>query len=219
MPSKKRELLYPALLECCASAPDTYWENIFQDMAYGRCPYGSFISKDSICCSTKGREFCHQLTGDCDPTKRFEAIYKDLHENLGMMSRSERSRHREKFESVERSLKSARQNWSSIRKKNLKDLMIENYVVHMTKKHNLSAQQARKALSLIFVAMVFRVVTQKDIQYAEGKILNIDGISFSKEGVNLDRDIYEAARSLGPQLIVEKKLMANHWDKYKKGIL
>ena len=219
MPSKKRELLYPALLECCTYAPDTYWENIFQDIAYARCPYGSFISKDALCCSTKGKEFCHQLTSDSDPKERFDAIYKDLHENLGMMSRSERSRNREKFDNVERSLKSSRQSWSSIRKKNLKDLMIETYVVRMKKQHNLSAQQARKALSLIFVAMVFKVVTQKDIQYAEGKILDINGISFSDKDVILQRDIYEAARSFGPQLIVEKKLMTNHWEKYKRGIL
>ena len=219
MPSKKRELLYPTLLECCMHAPDTYWENIFQDMAYGRCPYGSFISKDALCCSTKGKEFCHQLTSERDSKERFHEIYTDLYTHLGMMSRSERSRNREQFENVERALKSSRQNWASIRKKNLKDLMVETYVVSMKKKHNLSAQQARKALSLIFVAMVFKVVSQKDIRYSDGKILAIDGITFSPEAVTLHRDVYEAARSLGPQLIVEKKLMSSHWDKYKRGIL
>jgi hypothetical protein len=50
MPAK-REIAYPVFLEACQYTEDAYWENIFEELAYGKAPYGTYISKDFLCCS------------------------------------------------------------------------------------------------------------------------------------------------------------------------
>ena len=53
----------------------------------------------------------------------------------------------------------------------------------MKNKYLLSIAQARYLLSIIFIAMVFKVITVKDIEYSDGIIKNIDGISFKKNNL------------------------------------
>ena len=57
----KKELLYPIFLECSQHADDTFWENIFEDLAYGKAPYGTYISKDFLCCGYKKKEFSYKI--------------------------------------------------------------------------------------------------------------------------------------------------------------
>ena len=37
MPIKK-EIIYPVFLECCEFSSDTFWANVFEDLAYGKTP-------------------------------------------------------------------------------------------------------------------------------------------------------------------------------------
>ena len=34
---------------------------IFEDLAYGKTPYGAYFNKDFLCCSFKGKEFSYKL--------------------------------------------------------------------------------------------------------------------------------------------------------------
>ena len=45
MPIKK-DIVYPGFIECLQFTEDIFWENIFEDLAYGKTPYGTYISKD-----------------------------------------------------------------------------------------------------------------------------------------------------------------------------
>jgi hypothetical protein len=57
----KKEIIYPIFLECCQYADDTFWENIFEDLAYGKSPYGTYISKDFLCCGYKKKSLVTKL--------------------------------------------------------------------------------------------------------------------------------------------------------------
>ena len=57
----KREIVYPIFLECCQFTDDKFWENVFEDLAYGKTPYGTYISKDFLCCSYKKKEFSYKI--------------------------------------------------------------------------------------------------------------------------------------------------------------
>jgi hypothetical protein len=57
----KREIVYPVFLECCQYADDIFWENVFEDLAYGKPPYGTYISKGFLCCSFKNKEFSYKI--------------------------------------------------------------------------------------------------------------------------------------------------------------
>ena len=44
----KKEIVYPIFLECFQYITDKFWLNIFEDLAYGKAPYGTYISKGSL---------------------------------------------------------------------------------------------------------------------------------------------------------------------------
>ena len=86
----KREIIYPIFLECCQFADDIFWETIFEDLAYGRAPSGTYISKDFLNCSYKNKEFSYKIERK-DPENIYNDIYKLLTEKLGILSQKEKN--------------------------------------------------------------------------------------------------------------------------------
>lgn len=209
----KKEIIYPVFFECCQYADDTFWVNLFEDLAYGKTPYGTYISKNFLCCRYKNKEFSYKLDRK-DSLKLYNDIYKLLTVKLGILSKKEKVKKRVAFHKTEARIKHFRQNWANIRKKNIKDLLIERYVVDMKKKYNLTIKQAKNLLSVIFIALVFKAITSKDIDYFDGKIQHIEGIEFVKEKIIVTRDIYDDDTGFSPEIVIDKKVMADNWGKY-----
>ena len=218
MPAKK-EIIYPMFLECCKFTLDSFWENVFEDLAYGVTPYGAYISKDFLCCSYKNKEFSYKIEKK-PPIDLYKDVYKLLGEKLGILSYKEKLQKRVDFYQTESRIKKTREEWCNIKKKNIKDLLIEKYVIDMKKKYNLSIKQAKFLLSIIFISMVFKVITSKDIVYSDGRIQNIESINFDKisttglVNIVLTRNIYDTEVNLSPEIVGDKKLMNEEWDKY-----
>ena len=84
----------------------------------------------------------------------------------------------------------------------------------MKNKHSLSIKQAKYILSIIFIAIVFKVITPKDIEYSDNKIQNIDGIEFSTKNIIIKRNIYNIEIEFSHETILDKKLMSDNWEKY-----
>jgi len=212
----KRELMYPAFIQCCQYTDrDSFWENIFEDLAYGKCPYGTYISKDFLCCNYKQKEFSYKIEKK-EPRQIYQEVYDLLNKKLGLLSHKEKILKRKAFKDMEDTMKDSRKKWNDIRKKNIKELMIELYVIRMKKEHSLSIKQTRHLLSVIFIAMVFKVITGEDIDYQDGRIENIDGIDFVKKQVIIKRNLYKLEVSFAPNIVLDKKLMADSWEKYLK---
>ena len=214
MPTKK-EIVYPIFLECCQYATDSYWENIFEELAYGKSPYGSYISKGFLCCSYKKKDFSYKIEKK-NPKQMYEDIYNLLTNKLGLLSQQDKIKKRKLFKDVEKSLNDCRKNWNDIRKKNVKELLIELYVTRMKDKHSLTIKQARHLLSIIYIGLVFKVITCKDIDYSEGQINNIEGITFTKRKINIEKNLYNLDVNFTTNIIFDKKLMSDNWEKYIK---
>lgn len=207
-------ILYPVFLECLQFTDDTFWKNIFDDLAYGKTPYGTYISKNFLCCSYKDKEFGYKIERK-DPQILYTDIYNLLSNKLGLLSHKEKIKKRVDFHKIETSIKEFRaQSWSNIRKQNIKDLLIERYVIDMKKKYSLSLKQAKYLLSIIFIAIIFKIITSNNIYYSDGKIQNIDCIDFSKKKFVLKTSIYDINVSFSPEIVVDKKLMSENWEKY-----
>jgi len=108
-------------------------------------------------------------------------------------------------------------NWNDIKKK-VKELLIELYVSRMRTKYSLSIKQAKYLLSTILIAMVFKVITVNDIDYSNGRINKIDGINFTKKQVIITRNLWDMNLSFTSCIFVDKKFMANNWEKYLEGL-
>lgn len=213
----KKELLYPIFLECCQHADDTFWENIFEDLAYGKAPYGTYISKDFLCCGYKKKEFSYKIE-----KKTSDIIYKEIYalltKRLGLLSQREKVKNKKVFTDLEDSIKDTRKKWSDIKKKNMRELLIELYVTRMKNKHMLSPKQAKYLISIILIAIVFKVITAVNIHYSDGRINSIDGIDFDKKQVIIKRDLYSLEVNFSPHIVIDKKVMADNWEKFLENL-
>jgi hypothetical protein len=214
MPAKN-EIIYPIFLECCQFAEDTFWENIFEDLAYGKYPYGTYINKGFICCSYKGKEFSYKIERK-DPRVLYDDLYGLFSTRLGILSQKEKLKKRLDFHEVEKNIKESRQKWSDIRKKNIKDLLIERYVIKLRRENSLSIKQAKYLLSLISLAILFKIITSKDITYEDDEIKNIEGIEIVNGKIVLKHSIYNIMPSSSPKITVVSKKMSDNWEKYLK---
>ena len=211
----KREIIYPIFLECCQFTDDKFWENVFEDLAYGKTPYGTYISKDFLCCSYKKKEFSYKIEKKL-PKDVYNDLYDLLTNKLGLLSPLEKSKKRKIFKDIEEDITESRKNWNDIKKKNIKELLIELYVTRMKNKHSLTLKQARYLLSIIFVGMIFKVITNKDVHYENGKIEHIDGIEISQKKIDVKKDLYNLENNFTPTIILDKSLMYDNWEKYLK---
>ena len=209
----KKEIIYPVFFECCKFTNDTFWVNIFEDLAYGKPPYGTYINKNFLCCSYKNKEFSYKIERK-NPECLYNDIYKLLTKKLEILSNKEKLKKRIDFHKTKTKIREFRQDWVNIRKKNIKDLLIELYIADMKKKYSLTIKQSKYLLSIIFVAIIFKVINNKDIKYSDGKIQHIDGIEFDKKKIIIKPDIYNIDINFSPEIEIEKKVMSDNWEKY-----
>lgn len=216
MPFKK-DIVYPIFIECLQFTEDIFWENIFEDLAYGKTPYGTYLSKDFLCCKYKKKDFSYKIERK-EPKILYEEVYDLLANKLGLLSSEEKIKKKRLFNELETNLKNSGKNWVDIKKKNIKETLIEVYVTKMKNKYSLSIAQARYLLSIIFIAIVFKVITNKDIEYENGVIHNIKGIDFIKKQIIVEKDLYKLETSFAPDIVLDKNLMADSWEKYLKDL-
>ena len=213
----KREILYPIFLQCIQYTTDSFWENIFEDLAYGKSPYGTYINKSFLCCNYKNKEFSYKIEKK-DSLQLYNDVYNLLAKKLGLLSVRDKINKKIDFNNIEEDLKHTRKSWNNIKKKNIKDLLIENYVIEMKNKYSLSIKQSRKLISSIFIGMIFKVLSVKDINYEDGKILDIDGIKFNEKEVIYERDIYNFDNDFRKCILIDKTLMSDNWEKFLTNI-
>jgi len=211
----KREIVYPVFLECCQYADDIFWENVFEDLAYGKPPYGTYISKGFLCCSFKNKEFSYKIERkDCKIL--YDDIYNLLTEKLGILSHKEKAQKKLDFHELEKNIKQSRQEWCNIRRKNIKDIMYEKYVIDMKRKHSLSIKTCKYLLSVILLSIMFKTITAKDIVFKDDKIQSIEGIDFLKGKVILKRPLCSLEEIIQEQEESSSKLFSENWEKYLK---
>lgn len=215
----KEEIIYPIFLECNKFVEDAFWENVFNELAHGKTPYGTYINKDFLCCGYKGKEFSYKIERK-DPKVLYDDVYELLGHKLGILSQKEKVKKRLDFHELEKTIKESRQDWGNIRKKNVKDVLYEKFVLEMKNKHSLSVKETKNLLSVILIGIMFKTITAKDITYEEDKITKINGIDFVEGQLVLSRSLYSSSSQKTSQTPVvfgsTQKRMADNWDKYVK---
>ena len=179
-------LIYPGILECCEYTNDMYWKSIFEQLAYGKTPYGVYIFKEFLCCNYKNKEFSYKIdTEEKEPEILFNEIYELFSNKLGLFSEKEKLKC---FDDIEKSSNVVCDNWSSIKKKNHKTIFIEHYIVKMKEKYELSDAQIKTLYNVIILGQMLHTITGDDIQYKDGVIKKIEHIDFKKGKVIYQKD-------------------------------
>lgn len=221
MPVKK-ELIYPFFLECTQFCPDSFWENIFVDLSYGKTPHGSFISKEYISCRYKTREFDYKIEKK-EAKQLYEEIYDLFKNKLGILSQREKTKKKLAFHDMENIMQNSRVDWSTIRRKNIKDAMYEKYVIDAKKKYKLTSAQSSYLLSLIIICIAFKTITSADIVFSDDKIQSIKGIEFEKGKIILNRPLCSGSTECQGDNSVKnppaKATMSDNWKKYLENLI
>jgi hypothetical protein len=203
------EIVYPFFIECFKHISDPYWKSVFEDLSRGVSPYSTYITKDVITCNYKDREFAYRIQ-----RKPSDILYEEIvtlfKTKLGMMSPSEiLTNKNDMIQSGD-----IYNDWSLIKKKNIKETIIERYVIDMKNKFSLSIQQAKYLIDVIFLSLILRVINPSDIHIAKGTISEINGIHFDVGKVYMDYNLYDIQTSSQPEIIIQENMMSDNWYKF-----
>ena len=212
----KKEIVYPFFIECCKYTDDAFWKSIFEDLAYSTTPYGVYVNKDFLTCSYKDKEFSYKIQKK-DPKELYEDIYSIFKNKLGLMSRDEIIKKKIDVDNMKEDIRTYT-DWSNLKKKNIKDLLIEKYALSMKSKYSLTLPQTRHLVSIIFLAFIFKVITSEDITIKNGIIEQIEGIDFEHGKILMIKDIYDINPTIYTDVIIDKKVMSDEWWKYTSSI-
>ncbi len=187
----RRDVIYPIFLKCIDYIEnDTFWRETFEELSYGNCYQGSYINKGFLCSNVKGKEFIYKFI-DKEPEKIYQDVTKLFKEKLNIMSRNDRKVLIDEFEEVEKNLKAIKNtDWVEIKKKSLKDILFQNFLIKAKKKYELSDYQLKKIYNSINLGLMLKSIKNTDIIYDNGEIKEIKGIVFSKGKYRIDIDIY-----------------------------
>lgn len=187
-----RVILHPIFLGCRDSTNDLFWKKIFENLAYGDTPRGIYFKDNTLYSLTKKKEFNYNFS-----EKDAETVYNDVHSLLGnlygLKSKGDLSRKRQIFEEFQKlnSIRKGEELWGKIKRKSLRDNLIQDYVVNVKKIYELPDKEIKKLYFYITVGCVFKLFSGNDIILKGGFIESIDGVSFSDKKVLIHRRFEE----------------------------
>lgn len=207
----RRDVIYPIFLKCISYIEDEFWKETFEEMSYGNCYQGSYISKGFLCSNVKGKEFVYKFT-DKEPEKIYQDVTKLLKEKLNIMSKNDRKILINEFEEVEKMLKSVKDTeWIEIKKKSYKDILFQNFLIKAKKEYELKDVQVKRLYNSINLGLMLKSIKNTDIVYKNGEITEIKGIQFTKNKYKIDIDIYSGLDEEVSKVVEKKseKLLRN----------
>jgi hypothetical protein len=205
----KREVKYPIFLKCLRHATDEYWSNIFEELAYNNCISGTYISKGFYNSTIKGKEFTYNYLNKSD-VELYHDIVKLLKDKLNIMSKNDKKLILDEISFLEKELQEYKTlGWGAIKKKGIKEILIQNYLIDMQKKYKLSDTQIKKLYNIINLGIMLKSIKASDIVYQDGEVRNIKGITFCIEKYIITVDIYTCPMD-------ESKTSLSKKDKYLK---
>ena len=217
----KEVLRFPSFLELSLRHSNTFWSSVFKNLAFGKAPYGCYItSSNFLVCNTKAHAFSFSLI---DEQKDINQMGKELILTLtckmNFMSTSDRLRKHLRFKNVKKEIKEKllTASWVDIRKKKIKDLCIEVFVLKTCKKLFQSTSWSIKLLSSIIICFMFKRIDHTSVVYKNGEILDIIVLKIKKNGKwNLCKDINVSPLTRGNQIPKKRKKIRDRWSKYLK---
>lgn len=205
-----KELIYHYLLECCKHTSDPYWKSIFEDLAYGITPYSTYLHNDVLICNSKDKEFAYKIC-----SKSSEILFNDLKTiftvKLGIMSPSEILYNRNNLIQKQ---EADYDNWSSIKKKNIKETIIENFAIDMKNKFSLTQQQTKYLIDIIVLMLILKIINNDDIIIQNSCISEIRGIQFSQKQIQISHRLYDWDMVTDSDIIITDKLMSEQWNRF-----
>ncbi len=183
---RQKEVVYDILLECASLVKDEFWRQFYEDLATGKSTKGVYITNGTIQTSNKRNGFVYSITD-----KAPEVIVTELHHLLmthtSICSKKDMNKKRQLVKEIEDELKAYDMaKWTSIKRKNIRTMLLVDYAVQLGKIHDLAWPAVIGAYQVIVNAFESKTHTSKDVSYENGKILSIDDIDLSEDSKSME---------------------------------
>lgn len=187
-----REIHHPIFLASRDCTQNIFWRKVFENLAYRDAPRGIYFKDQTLYSVTKKKEFNYSFA-----EKSSEVIYNDIYDLFtrvyGLKSKSDMTKKKELFDQFTQtnSTRRSEDTWNRIKKKSLKENLIQDYVIECEKIYDLPKDQTQKLYFYISVGLVFKVFTAADIHMKGGAISSVDGIDLEDGNVYITRHFKE----------------------------
>lgn len=189
-----RDTIYPIFQECMKITTDPFWIMVFEEMSYGCCFNGTYIARGTYYCTVKSKEFSYKFQ-DQTPKDIKDNITSLLIKN-NMIGKSDTVLFLKEYMDAKQGIDDILdQDWSDIRKKNLKDLLFQNFLIRMKQQYELKDIQLKKIYSFINFCLLLKTMTNQSVVYENGRIESIHGITFTKGKYTIDLELYALEES------------------------
>jgi hypothetical protein len=188
----KNDVVYPIFIECMQYSRDIFWKNTFEELSYGRCPYGIYVSNNNICCNYKDKKFCYNIYNQTNSENIYEDILHLFKDKFGLLSKTDKLMKNKLFiqrqDEINNILNS---NWSNIKRKNIRVMLIEKFVINKSKQYTLNLSQSRNLYNQIVLGLLFKTIHKNSIVYEDKNIKEIKCISFKKGDFRFNKNLYK----------------------------
>lgn len=168
---------HPFFIECSKLTTDPYWIKIFENCAKGRFPRKSGYDVDnaSIWFRDNKNVRWYRLTNDVNSD--FEELQNHFKEFLKLKSKVDRTENRDQFNLLKKELeKSYTGDWKDIKKKNIQDGLVRQYILKSQKEYSLTEFETIELSKKIRQAFLFGWITSDNIEYSDREIQNITNL-------------------------------------------
>jgi hypothetical protein len=125
-----------------------------------------------MCCGFKGKEFSYRVDPHIPVPQLFKEVKTILNVKLGIKSSSDILSTREKFEKTSERLALHECNdWTLLKKKEVRGLLLENFIISRNKSFNRIKQ--KRLLSSLMLAIQLKIINNEDISIYHGRVTEI----------------------------------------------
>lgn len=169
-------ILYPEFEKCTNLTLDNYWKQAFTSFSLGKFPKNIKYNKEKRVLYlriSKGNTFkWESFPLPKEERQFFEYVKTLLQTKLMMFSSQDTHCTNQKFESEATS-------WKQLKSKFEKDLLIHDFVFREKVRNDLTIDQAKQLLFLIYLGLQIKCISSEDIKIKK-KIISIRGIVFNR---------------------------------------
>jgi hypothetical protein len=199
------KIVHAEFIKCIPYILDNILFIFFKDIIAGIFPDNAYINKNVF--TSKNKSF-ENFRIDIDDAKELYEKTKNAILKSNKINIEIKKDKMFKFLKIDTDL-----SWKNIKKKKIKDCLIDDFVEQNKKKYNLNSKQCKFLLFSIYISIIFKIIKHKDIYISDLKINKINGINFSDGKCIISEDIFDGLTvvSESQSLKYEKNKMESYW--------
>jgi len=178
---KLRPIVNPIFEKCVSLTEDRFWQAIFMDCARGKFPRGFNFKNNLLTHKKASRLTTLELSNSA--TEVFSGTMNFFQSTAGIMSVKDRQKLQKMEEEklLEEMEKDTDITWSQIRKENLKEVLITEFITDVSKRMNFNEEEKNELTTTVKKGIILKCFNSNNIIMEEGKIVEIDGLVYNEE--------------------------------------